>query len=133
MRNLFAIASACLLLIAVVLLPGAARSADTDTVYFVFLDKGTNTTHVTKEQNQAMFDKHIGNFNRLADAKKLIMVGPLGGEGETEGIVNLTVPTLADVQECFLPDPFVQSKYMNADAFRWYVDRSKIHPWDMPV
>lgn len=93
-------------------------SADPSKVWWVFLERTKTPLRVSKEEGDKLQAAHIGNFKRLFKLKRLIAAGPLDDipGGTKRGIVVLTVASRKDVQDCFIPDPYVQANVFNVHA-----------------
>lgn len=100
----------------------AAQSQPKD-LWWIFLVKGDGPRPAEESKLQEMQNAHIGNFKRLFAAKKLVAAGPLQDPTKFKrGIVVLTVGNKAEVQESFLPDPYVQGKIMEVVTHRVHVE-----------
>ncbi|HBB98851.1 MAG TPA: hypothetical protein DC054_26030 [Blastocatellia bacterium] len=93
-------------------------------VYFGFLKKGPNRKEGDDKipEIQERQKAHIANIVRLAEAKKLVMAGPFGDDGELRGIFVFRVESLKEAQDLSATDPMIK------------IDRLRIelHPWQIP-
>jgi uncharacterized protein YciI len=93
-------------------------------VYFGFLKKGPNRKDGDDKapEVQELQKAHLGNINRLAATKKLVMAGPFGDDGDLRGIFVFRVDSLKEAQDLAASDPMIK------------IDRLKIdlHPWQIP-
>lgn len=87
---------------------------------FVYLKSGPNSGQGTKEARQEMFKGHMGNINRLATEKKLVIAGPFGKPRDKtwRGIFVLDVRTIAEAQGLAATDPGVQAGEFVAECRR---------------
>jgi uncharacterized protein YciI len=99
-------------------------------LWFVFLVRGDGKRPPAPELEKLQ-KRHIANFRRLFGEKKLLAAGPLQDPTQFKrGIVVLWVPTMKDVQECFLPDQYVQLGIMNLQVGEWKANRDGINTAD---
>jgi uncharacterized protein YciI len=93
-------------------------------VYFGFLKKGPNRKEGDDKtpEIQELQKAHIANIVRLAEAKKLVMAGPIGDDEELRGIFVFRVDSLKEAQDLSATDPMIK------------IDRLRIelHPWQIP-
>jgi len=68
----------------------------------------------------AMFAGHFANMNRLADAGKLILAGPLDGVDGRRGIFVLAAETIEEARELVETDPVISKGEMRAEYHRYY-------------
>lgn len=112
------------------ILAGALCVAQEPKLWFVFLVRGDGKRPPAAELEKLQ-ERHIANFRRLFGEKKLLAAGPLEDPIQFKrGIVVLWVPTMKDVQECFLPDQYVQRGIMNLQVGEWKADRQRINTAD---
>ena len=94
------------------------------TVYFGFLKKGPNRKEGDDKtpEIQELQKAHIANIVRLSEAKKLVMAGPFGDDGDLRGIFVFRVESLKEAQDLSATDPMIK------------IDRLRIelHPWQIP-
>jgi uncharacterized protein YciI len=79
---------------------------------FVWLKTGPHSAEHTEQERERIFQGHMANMKRLADAKQLLVAGPFGQGGhdaEDRGVFVFDVPTLAAAQDLVATDPGVQS------------------------
>ena len=87
---------------------------------FVLLKTGTNTT-TDKQFIVDCFAGHMTNIAKLANAKKLIVAGPMGkNEVNLRGIFILNVATIEEANQLLETDPAIKAKLLTAEVFPWY-------------
>ncbi len=97
-------------------------------LYFVVLEKGPNAeAKVDEEEQSKMMGEHLANFDRLAKAKKLVIVGPMADAGDMRGIVVLDVQDKEKAEAEFKNDPFIKSGAMKLATYEWYCLKSAMH------
>jgi len=68
-----------------------------------------------------LFKGHMASINRLADAGKLVIAGPIEENDKTyRGIFILNVKTIDEAKELLKGDPTVTQKIFEAEYFGWY-------------
>lgn len=107
-------------------LPLAAAAEDPVNAWFIFLNKGTSKKPLAPEDAKRMQAEHMANIQRLGKLGKTRIVGPLGDNGFTRGIMVLEVSTRAEVTESFREDPFVKHDYLSLDIYRCRVSAQSI-------
>lgn len=86
----------------------------------VILKTGNNKT-VTKAKKDSLFAGHMQNIQRLADAGKLVVAGPMGkNDKEYRGIFIFNVETIAEAQKLLVTDPAVKADLLGAELYEWY-------------
>ena len=86
----------------------------------VILKTGTATI-TDKSVIDSLFRGHMQNINRLADAGKLIIAGPLQkNEKAYRGIFILNVETLDEARELLITDPAVKANLLDSELYSWY-------------
>lgn len=94
-------------------------------LYFMVFEKGPNSNAARGEAEQAqMMSEHIANFERLAKAKKLIIVGPMPNSGDMHGVAVMDVPDKEKAEAEFKNDPFIKSGIMKLATHEWYCLKS---------
>jgi uncharacterized protein YciI len=95
-----------------------------NTVYFAFLKKGPNRKEGDDKnpEIQELQKAHIANINRLAAAKKLVMAGPFGDDGELRGIFVFRVDSLKEAEDLCATDPMIKIGRLTVE----------LHPWQLP-
>ena len=87
---------------------------------FVILKTGTNES-TDKILKDSCFAGHMNNIERLVEAKKLIVAGPMEKNDKTyRGIFILDVPTLEEARDLLQTDPAINAKYLEPELYRWY-------------
>lgn len=87
---------------------------------FVMLKTGSNTS-TNKAVRDSCFAGHMSNMNKMVEAKKLIVAGPMGkNDNSYRGIFILDVPSVEAARELLKTDPAINAKYLAADLYQWY-------------
>jgi uncharacterized protein YciI len=106
-----------LLFIFALLLPGKPCLAqEANDLYWTFLITGEAQPPSSAELLKMQL-AHFANFQRLANEKKLLAVGPLQDPNrKLRGIALLKVDNAAQIPELFEPDPYISEKIMGLDV-----------------
>ncbi len=68
-----------------------------------------------------LFRGHLDNINRLAQAGKLVVAGPLGENDRAyRGIYIFDVKTTEEAETLLQSDPAITSGMLDAELFSWY-------------
>lgn len=86
----------------------------------VILKTGSNTI-ADKKITDSLFAGHMQNIQRLADAGKLVVAGPIGQNDQAwRGIFILNVSSIDDARILLETDPVIREKLLEADCYPWY-------------
>lgn len=86
----------------------------------VILKTGPNDVK-DKKVLDSLFAGHMANINRLVEAKKMVVAGPIGkNEKSYRGIFILNVKTIEEANELLKADPTISSKLFEVDVIPWY-------------
>ena len=82
--------------------PGPAASAaapsNMEQVFLVLLKKGPKSGTGESAERKAIQEGHMANMRAMWQARKLVIAGPMGDEGDLRGIFVFRVPRLEDAQ-----------------------------------
>ncbi|HXB57652.1 MAG TPA: YciI family protein [Vicinamibacteria bacterium] len=100
------------------------RSDRMTTVYIVLLRKGPhwNASH----DATALQEAHLANIRSMWRAKKLIVAGPLGDDGDLRGIFLFQVPSLEDAKALTTSDPLVKEGHLVGEIHPWWVEKNAL-------
>jgi uncharacterized protein len=101
----------------------AAEPSQMGTVYLVLLKKGPAWTATETAETRAIQEGHMANIRALWAAKKLIVAGPLGDNGETRGVFVFQVGTLEEATSLTRSDPAVKAGRLVAEIHPWWVEK----------
>lgn len=95
--------------------------------FIVYLKTGPNREH-SQEEAAKIQEGHMNHMNQMAEDGHLCIAGPMGDDGETRGIMILSVPTLEKVQALVDQDPAVQAGRLIMEIHPWWgAVGSKLH------
>lgn len=92
------------------------------TVYLGFLTRGAKWSAEQTAATAEVQKAHLENIKRLAEAKKLVMAGPFGDNGNLRGIFVFNVASLDEAKELAATDPAIKAERLTIE----------IHPWQIP-
>ncbi len=86
-------------------------------LFFVFLTTGKSAEGVAKEKIAKLQEAHLANFRRLAEAGKLLAVGPTSDpDKKIRGIVLLRAANKSELPKMFDDDPCVQQQFLKVQS-----------------
>ena len=92
------------------------------TVYLVLLKKGPAWTAAQTPETRAIQEGHMANINAMWAAKKLIVAGPMGDDGDTRGVFVFQVGTLEEARALTQTAPAVKAGRLVAEIHPWWVE-----------
>ena len=92
--------------------------ANLEPLIFGFLVRGPNTTQ-DKATAEALQKEHLAYMDGLHKQGKLVMAGPLAGNGAARGVVVYRVKDVAAAQALAAEDPAVKAGRLVLDAYPW--------------
>jgi uncharacterized protein YciI len=101
----------------------AAEQSQMGTVYLVLLKRGPASTATETPETRAIQEGHMANIRAMWAAKKLIVAGPLGDDGETRGVFVLQVGSLEEAAALTRSDPAVKAGRLVAEIHPWWVEK----------
>jgi uncharacterized protein len=101
----------------------AAEEAQMGTVYLVLLKKGPAWTAKETPETRALQEAHLANIKAMWDAKKLIVAGPMGDDGDTRGVFVFQVGSLEEAKALAASDPAVKAGRLVAEVHTWWVEK----------
>jgi uncharacterized protein len=89
--------------------------------YVLVILKTGSATITDKAVTDSLFNGHMQNIGRLADAGKLVVAGPLQKNERTyRGIFILNVRTVEEAKELLITDPAVKANLLDSELYSWY-------------
>ena len=89
--------------------------------YVLVILKTGPATNLSDEERTRLFNGHMANINRLAEAGRLVVAGPLGAnERQYRGIFIFTVSTVEEAAALVASDPAVDAGVFAYEAYPWY-------------
>ena len=84
------------------------------------LYQGVKWTAEVTEETKKLQAGHMANINRLAEEGKLILAGPMAGQGELRGIFVFDTDDVKKAQEWCDQDPAVRAGRLRVELHKWY-------------
>ena len=96
------------------------------TVFLVLLKKGPAWGAAETSESHALQEAHMANIRAMWQAKKLILAGPLGDDGDIRGLFLLQVGTLEEAKALAEGDPAVKAGRLAAEVHPWWVEKQAL-------
>ena len=96
------------------------------TVYLVLLKKGPAWTPGESPESKALMDAHLANIRALWEAKKMIVAGPLGDNGDLRGIFIFQAASLEEAKALAATDPAIKAGRLVPEIHPWWVGKSAL-------
>lgn len=90
----------------------------------VFFVGSKGAPHVEKDVLAKAQADHLKFLEKLYSERKALLVGPLTGAGEREGLVVIDRKTEKEALDILQDDPFVREGLLTLKAYTWYFDRT---------
>jgi uncharacterized protein YciI len=92
-------------------------------VFLVLLKKGPAWTAERTDRTKAIQEGHMANIKALWEAKKMIVAGPMGDDGDTRGVFVLQAATRAEAQALAESDPAIKAGRLVPEIHSWWVEK----------
>ena len=92
-------------------------------VYMVLLKKGPSWTAQQTAETRAVQEAHMANIRALWEAKKLIVAGPFGDDGDLRGVFLFQVASLEEAKALAATDPAVKAGRLAVEIHPWWVEK----------
>jgi uncharacterized protein YciI len=69
---------------------------------------------------------HMANIRAMWQARKLIIAGPIGDDGDLRGIFIFRVPRLEDAQALVASDPAVKAGRLVGEIHPWWIEKGTL-------
>ena len=92
-------------------------------VYLVLLKKGPAWTAEATPATRAVQEGHMANIHAMWEAKKLVVAGPMGDEGDIRGVFVFQVGTLEEATALAASDPAIKAGRLVAEIHPWWVEK----------
>jgi uncharacterized protein YciI len=90
------------------------------TYVLAILKTGSNES-ADKTYRDSCFRGHMNNINRLVQAGKMVVAGPMGqNDNSVRGIFILDVSTLEDAADLLQADAAINAKLLATELYIWY-------------
>jgi uncharacterized protein YciI len=103
--------------------PKSAAPANMTVVYMVLLKRGPSWTPQQTPETKAVQEAHMVNIRAMWEAKKLIVAGPFGDDGDLRGVFIFQVASLEEAKALAATDPAVKAGRLAVEIHPWWVER----------
>src|SRR5947199_9139138 len=86
-----------------------AAPGNMEQVFLVLLKRGPKSTTEDSPERKAIQEGHMANIRAMWQARKLVIAGPMGDDGDLRGIFIFRVPTLEEAQARVASAPAVKA------------------------
>jgi uncharacterized protein YciI len=92
-------------------------------VYMVLLKKGPSWSPQQTPETKAVQEAHMANIRAMWEAKKLIIAGPFGDDGDLRGVFLFQVASLEEAKALAATDPAVKAGRLAVEIHPWWVEK----------
>ena len=68
----------------------------------------------------------MANIRAMWQARKLVIAGPMGDDGDLRGIFIFRVPTLEEAQALVASDPAVKAGRLAGEIHPWWIEKGML-------
>src|SRR5437899_8620062 len=104
----------------------AAPPSNMEQVFLVLLKKGPKSTKEDSPERKAIQEAHRANIRAMWQARKLVIAGPMGDEGDLRGIFIFRVPKLEEAQALLASDPAVKAGRLVGEIHPWWIEKGTL-------
>jgi uncharacterized protein len=101
----------------------AAEPSQMGVVFLFLLKRGPAWTGEETPATRAVQEAHMANIRAMWAAKKLIVAGPLGDNGEIRGLFLFQVGTIEEATALAASDPAIKAGRLVAEIHPWWVEK----------
>lgn len=92
-------------------------------VFLVLLKKGPAWTAERTDRTKAIQEGHMANIKALWEAKKMIIAGPTGDDGDTRGVFVFQAANRAEATALAESDPAIKAGRLVPEIHSWWVEK----------
>jgi len=104
----------------------AAPPSNMEQVFLVLLKKGPKSTTGDSPERRAIQEGHMANIRAMWQARKLVIAGPMGDDGDLRGIFIFRVPRLEEAQALVASDPAVKAGRLVGEIHPWWIEKGTL-------
>jgi uncharacterized protein YciI len=104
----------------------AAAPSNMEQVFLVLLKKGPTSGTGDGPERKAIQEGHMANMRAMWQARKLVIAGPMGDDGDLRGIFVFRVPKLEDAQALVAGDPAVKAGRLVGEIHPWWIEKGTL-------
>ena len=91
-----------------------------------FLNRGPKANDYDSLQLAEIQEKHMKHIKKLADAGKVIIAGPFGGDTNKRGILIFDVETVDEAKKLASEDPAVIAGRLSIECLPWWAAKGSV-------
>jgi uncharacterized protein YciI len=95
-------------------------------VFLVLLKKGPAWTAERNDHTRAIQEGHMANIKAMWEAKKLIVAGPMGDDGDTRGVFVFQAASRAEALALASADPAIKAGRLVPEIHSWWVEKNAL-------
>jgi len=85
-----------------------------------FFHRGPNWTAEQTDETRRIQEGHLANFQKLAEAGKLIVAGPFGDNGDLRGMLIFKLTSVDEARALMDADPALKAGRLTLDLHPWF-------------
>lgn len=101
----------------------AEAAPQMEQVFLVLLRKGPIWSAEKTAESAAIQKAHLENIGAQWKAKKMVIAGPMGEDGDLRGIFVYRVGSLDEAKALAAEDPAVKAGRLKAEVYPWWVGK----------
>lgn len=101
----------------------APPKPDMGEFFLVLLKKGPAWTPERNDRTRAIQEGHMANIRAMWEAKKLVVAGPMGDDGDTRGVFVFRTADRAEALALTEADPAVKAGRLVPEIHSWWVEK----------
>ena len=91
--------------------------------FLVLLKKGPAWTAERNDRTKAIQEGHMANIKAMWEAKKLVVAGPMGDDGDTRGVFVFKTANRDEAAALTAADPAVKAGRLVPEIHSWWVEK----------
>jgi uncharacterized protein YciI/ketosteroid isomerase-like protein len=95
-------------------------------VFLVLLKKGPAWTAERNDHTRGIQEGHMANIKAMWEAKKLIVAGPMGDDGDTRGVFVFQAANRAEALALTEMDPAIKAGRLVPEIHSWWVEKNAL-------
>ena len=104
----------------------APPPSNMEQVFLVLLKKGPKSGTGESPERKAIQEGHMANMRAMWQARKLVIAGPMGDDGDLRGIFVFRVPKLEEAQALVASDPAVKAGRLVGEIHPWWSEKGTL-------
>jgi uncharacterized protein YciI len=105
-----------------IVLAAADKKPQYEMTHYVvgFFHKGPNWTAEQTDETRRMQEAHLANFQKLAEAGKLIVAGPFSDNGGLRGMLIFKLESVDEARTLMDADPTLKAGRLTLELHPWF-------------